>query len=572
MSSNPKDWFRNEVYFWRCAHFAKNLVILQALLTPAALVLLQFSLWHPLQGPYQWLTSYMTASTLWYHLLFIFATLVLSLYHIANIEVAPTVHATRLSQLWQYARPRRVAHAVLHAVLGGITVRALLGLSQGRYSELVVNCGDDARDQCLNEEHAFLVLHGVFTGVSMHLRRLANRQHCLSFPVVQLKFSNARLQASLAFRKAVLDCLRSCYIFYGLYYVFGSIPKSWVSYNLELNTWIEGSLQSLGILMDLGLLWAIVCTGATLRAIEELAIYLRDVGFTERFQFPVGVQYEADRVKQLGEAMSSQDCPLLHYLGFLDFRHLAEYSPGRRARVFAISTPGGHPLYWNALCEACLGLVRQFSKALGDTDAPPPPRVKPNFATQPATPVALNESLARMRKLAPERQPPGLMMSPLSPGALKPPVVEPPLLVKALEALKKKPLIAYFVAELPEVKSRTLFAQCQPLIWAIEGLCLLVCASYKEDRYGVVQVTLSDILATLLDMEQVLEKHLKRCASLRRTANAGTSREVLLRRSLAASASSGLYQIACTFNKHLGGLNLTEEQRRRLKQFSDFSR
>uniref|UniRef100_A0A090XEJ5 Putative nucleoporin ndc1 n=1 Tax=Ixodes ricinus TaxID=34613 RepID=A0A090XEJ5_IXORI len=178
-----------------------------------------------------------------------------------------------------------------------------------------------------------------------------------------------------------------------------------------------------------------------------------------------------------------------------------------------------------------------------------------------------------MRKLAPERQPPwDNDRAPVSAGAPKPPAVEPPLLVKAVEALKKKPFVAYFVAELPEVKSRTLFAQCQPLIWAIEGLCLLVCASYKEDKYGVVQATLPDILATLLDTEQALEKHLKRCASLRRTANAGTSREVLLRRSLAASLSSGLYQIACTFNKHLGGLNLAEEQRRRLKQFVDFNR
>lgn len=43
----------------------------------------------------------------------------------------------------------------------------------------------------------------------------------------------------------------------------------------------EGSLQSLGVLVDLSLLWAVVCTGATLRAVEELALYLRDVCFTE---------------------------------------------------------------------------------------------------------------------------------------------------------------------------------------------------------------------------------------------------------------------------------------------------
>lgn len=42
-----------QVYFWRCLHFAKNLLLLQALLTPVALIVLQFSVWHPLQGPYR---------------------------------------------------------------------------------------------------------------------------------------------------------------------------------------------------------------------------------------------------------------------------------------------------------------------------------------------------------------------------------------------------------------------------------------------------------------------------------------------------------------------------------------
>ncbi|CAN8008583.1 unnamed protein product, partial [Ixodes pacificus] len=414
--------------------------------------------------------------------------------------VAPTVHASRLSQLWQYANPRSLVHAVLHAFLGGVAVRALLGLSQGRYSELVVGCGGAERHRCLNEGHTFLVLHGVFTGVLLHLRRLSGRQHCLSFPVIQ--FANARSQVNLVFRKAVLDCLKSCYVFYGLYYLLDCGQRDHIQNDVSRTVNI-GSLQSLGVLVDLGLLWAVVCTGATLRAVEELALYLRDVCFTERLQFPVGVQYEAERVKQLVQAMNSQDCPLLHCLAFLDFRHLAEYSPRRRAQVFAISTPGGHPLHWNALCETCLGMVRSFSKALSDTEAPPPLKATPTFATQPAPPSTPNESLARMRKLVPE-QPPGTLMSPLSAGAPKPPAVEPPLLVKvtAVEALKKKPIVAYFVAELPEVKSRTLFAQCQPLIWAVEGLCLLVCASYKEDKYGVVQATLPDILATLLDTEQ----------------------------------------------------------------------
>ncbi|KAM7282432.1 nucleoporin NDC1 [Ixodes scapularis] len=112
MSASAKEWFRNEVYFWRCLHFAKNLLLLQALLTPVALIVLQFSVWHPLQGPYQWLTSYMTASTLWYHLLSIMATLVLSLYHIANVEDKPAswrcgAGAAKMEKLARARPPQR---------------------------------------------------------------------------------------------------------------------------------------------------------------------------------------------------------------------------------------------------------------------------------------------------------------------------------------------------------------------------------------------------------------------------------------------------------------------------------
>ncbi|XP_075527644.1 nucleoporin NDC1-like isoform X2 [Dermacentor variabilis] len=96
---------------------------------------------------------------------------------------------------------------------------------------------------------------------------------------------------------------------------------------------------------------------------------------------------------------------------------------------------------------------------------------------------------------------PWQMMSPAQP----PPPPAPPKLSLAnrmLAAVKSKPLVTYFISELSDVKSRQLFADCQPLIWAIEGLCLLACASKTEDQYGVVQFSLPSIFTALLELDQ----------------------------------------------------------------------
>ncbi|XP_075527643.1 nucleoporin NDC1-like isoform X1 [Dermacentor variabilis] len=165
---------------------------------------------------------------------------------------------------------------------------------------------------------------------------------------------------------------------------------------------------------------------------------------------------------------------------------------------------------------------------------------------------------------------PWQMMSPAQP----PPPPAPPKLSLAnrmLAAVKSKPLVTYFISELSDVKSRQLFADCQPLIWAIEGLCLLACASKTEDQYGVVQFSLPSIFTALLELDQLLERHGKRFSILRRP-NSSSGHELRLGRALAAAVSTGLYQLTTTFRQHLGAMDLTAESRRRLKQFTEFNR
>lgn len=559
MSRDVKEWFRNEVHFWRCLKTVEAVLTLQVLLTPVALFALDFSILCPLDGIEAWLTSLTTGRTIWHHICFLAVGFLLSTYHVTTVDVAPVVHTTRLAHVLHFANLRSVGQAVLRALGGATFVWSLLGISRGSYAQLKTDCESDSDEPCLNEAHMFLVLHGAFTSVSLHLAQLADRG--LAFPPIQVASVRAHLRIGSVVRQAAWGTLNKVHYFLVLYLALGSYPKEWIGGADDPRLWV-GNLQSVSGLLDLRLLWALVVTGSALRALDRLAVQLRDYFLTKTYQFPVAIQYEADRVRQLTTVMASRNCAFLQYLGFQDLQHLAQHSPGRRAQVFAISTPGCHPLYWPTLCKECLDLVAQFSHALVQLEGPPPSPPAPVATPQsPKTPSSLH-----MRRLAPPT-------SPLSPGAMPPvpPAAKVTLLDRVVAALSQKPLVAYFISELPDVKSRQLFAGCQPLIWAVEGLCLLVCASRTEDMYGVVQFSLASIFNSLLELDQLLERQGKRC--LRRPAhNSGSGRELRLGRSLAAAVSTGLYQMADTFLPHLKSLDLTAENRRRLNQFVDFNR
>lgn len=193
------------------------------------------------------------------------------------------------------------------------------------------------------------MLHGAFTSVSLHLAQLAGRG--LAFPPIQVPSVRAQVRMGSVVRQAAWGTLNKVHYFLGLYLALGSYPKEWIGGADDPRLWV-GNLQSVSGLLDLRLLWALVVTGSALRALDRLAVQLRDYFLTKAYQFPVAIQYEADRVRQLSTVMASRKCAFLQYLGFQDLRQLAEHSPGRRAQVFAISTPGTSlaPGPWCKLC------------------------------------------------------------------------------------------------------------------------------------------------------------------------------------------------------------------------------
>ncbi|XP_069794189.1 nucleoporin NDC1 isoform X2 [Narcine bancroftii] len=138
----------------------------------------------------------------------------------------------------------------------------------------------------------------------------------------------------------------------------------------------------------------------------------------------------------------------------------------------------------------------------------------------------------------------------------------------------KRGLVMYLFNKLPEASSQALFANCQAHIWALEALSHLVAASFTEDRYGVVQTTLSSILCAMFSLQEAVDKHFKLPhASSKPARSTGTlidSSYKTLRFALRASLKTAIYRITTTFGEHLKAVQLSSEHRKRLQQFMEY--
>lgn len=140
--------------------------------------------------------------------------------------------------------------------------------------------------------------------------------------------------------------------------------------------------------------------------------------------------------------------------------------------------------------------------------------------------------------------------------------------------MAKRVLVMYLFNKLPEATSQALFADSQAHIWALEGLSHLVVASYSEDRFGVVQTTLSSILSTMLVLQEAVDRHFKlphaSSKPLRPTCSMGDSTYKTLRFAVRAALKTAIYRITNTFGEHLHAVQMSTDHRKRLQQFLEY--
>ena len=93
---------------------------------------------------------------------------------------------------------------------------------------------------------------------------------------------------------------------------------------------------------------------------------------------------------------------------------------------------------------------------------------------------------------------------------------------------------------------RSVYDKSQLVIWAVEGLSLLVAASISEDRYGVVQKDLPKVFEALLTLQQTVERHRKGSTATARK-NRFETQDLQLKQELRVALKSSLFRICVAF-------------------------
>lgn len=587
-------WYKHEILRWRSGASVAWTILLLPVVTTIAVVVTNFHPFSPLQ-PLSDLLCFLLPKNWTFLLILAFITCCLAIWESKYYSVHLNVLSTRTDYIWNVLSPSRLFFTIGHIIGGGVATWCFLNLIGGRFNGLSGPCPEGSIDRCINEHHLFLVLHGATVGGCYALKFFLVPNNVLSFPIIQQsKFFQFKGQLYPTLISAGMEVIRQIrYYYIAFYIIIGPIFKGWVRQNLGLDQRTVGVVDSLYDLLDVGMLWTAIISGTLFQFLLVLSRLLYNIYQTEPFHFPVEVSFEEDRGRTLSKALACK-LPILKYLAYQDFCSLSSYSVVRRKDVFCLSQPGGHPHNWVGISTVVLGNLQDLTNRLMESnnklmsgglarqlsgDKKPPPLATPNptvtnqsfanrssasFNNGPATPV-VNLSF---------RGPP--LCSTLPPSVNdktdpKLPIV--PLSTRIWEHLKKRKAVSFFISDLPDAESKRLFADGQMHVWAVEGISQLACASFAEDKFGVVQKSLPDIVSTLLSLQEAVEKHLKLAPNASRKTGAKGSpaaSDSTQRHALKAAIKTSIYRLVNTFDKHISSIPLGNEHKRRLKLFMEY--
>ena len=513
-----------------------------------------------------------------------------------------------------------------HMVLSAILLKCYIGIiGPASLSSLTILCNHASKDVCINEQHIFLIVSGIFTGIRIwwKLQGPSNGQ-VLRFPLIQLS-GNTLLRQRIGSElvKDMFDVALSLRLYCFLYYMLGMKVEIfladvlridhrsyhedesnvfaetyhemiWSYATLVLHTWVINAL----LVLNFGLLHAIF-----------------NINMTKRTKFPIlHLEKPPTAYINLMDAMRNDGTKsnvkesglLLKHLAFQDFAEIAaSESKVRRSEFFTLSQPGGHPHHWNEVRSICLNTISEFSGDLEKaskpanivtatplTPLPAGPNSNFNLATQTPTMPRLrrlggpqNQITDTIEKLGHSSGIQEVLPSKLSvlQGSTNSNLVteKEKYGLRTLERYLFSPekigtavTNAASVFTIPgpsgDTAIRSVYAKSQVVIWSVEGLAHLIAASIDEDRFGVVQKDLPEVLEAFLLLQKTVEKHRKGATATARK-NRFETRDLQLKQELRVALKSSLFRICVAFGEHLLALPISLELRKKLSNYQSFA-
>ncbi|KAK3599832.1 hypothetical protein CHS0354_022400 [Potamilus streckersoni] len=570
------EWFTREVFRWRTGAAITWTVIMLCPLTTMYLLLASF---HP-SHPFQWITDFLFAViSLHFIMSLTFLSLISVLFHVISsrtFTVVPYISLTRLAAFLQLCKAQCLTYGTVCAVTGGIIAWTCTCMLGGRYANLSFRCDESSDAYCLNEYHLFLVLYGIYTGLFYFTRHYLQQQNYMQFPALQqAKVFQVRSQIVPLLYSTLGYVLWQIKFFYILYYFFGYIPRNWMSKNSSLKLSTVYSLDTLYGLLDVVLLWQTFWCGVFIQYPWSLGATLFKIYNTEHFEFPVTSMFDSFKNKCLVDALNEKPMSLLQYLGFHDLCHLSKHSFARRKELFSLSQPGGHPHNWNKVLSVCLSVIIELNDKVQEANwlvlSSAPIRQPSGDKPHPSHNRDGQTSSLHIRsfhQLAPITTIGDETGKTVGQSHQKQAVT---FKTKLISNFKKRPIISYFLGELPEARSRQIYVGAQIQIWAVEALSSLTAASYQEDSYGVVQMSLPKIITAMLSLQENIDRHLKTAGGPGRKGQKDqTANYLALRYLLQNTLKSSIYRIIDSFGKCIIDLRLPADVEKKIKSFMDY--
>ncbi|CAL8315214.1 unnamed protein product [Gadus morhua 'NCC'] len=367
-SAEQNCWFVRKVVCWRAAASIAWAVLLLPPVTALFVVLSRVSLFHPIEWITECLSILTSASTMFSFVLLCGVVVVVGFFNLEYYTVTPSIACSKIALLAQLLHPRQCLHAVVHCIMGVIVAWCCAFTIGPRYQNLASVCTlvDGDPQLCLNEYHLVLILFGAFVGYSHSLFGVMHNMNYVPFHAVQqYKYLRFKGNLPLVVKCSAIQSLYFTRNFLAVYFFLGYIPRSWLCDTLSLQSNSSlNPLDSIAGLLDLAMLYHLWISGTFLLLTWYLTVLLFRVFVTEVYNFPVQSAFTEQADRCLPKVLPGQQPMVLKFLALQDLALLSQHAPSRRAQVFSLSQPGGHPHNWNALSSECLSLLADLTQRL----------------------------------------------------------------------------------------------------------------------------------------------------------------------------------------------------------------
>lgn len=614
----------------RCLHAVTCNVAMQFLLLALFLLFVNFSVWHPIEWVVQTLKLILSIYTWLYITPLISVVIIYGIYLGKSYLHEQQMFRTRFMIIYKTTLPKCLFFT-LHFFIGYLTTWLYSRFLSEDYQSLFLNRSEcttddyqlDTHEICVNEKFVLISLYGAMFAIWYCWKRDPTQQAC-EFPIIhQSKYLRIRAFLYSVLWSTLVQVFVPVIVSHFLYSLIGRLPfqlflRRILPYEFVLN----GNVHVYDVKL-MAIVW--ILSTHVLSNLQMMA-FLFQVFLTQPEMFPI----EAGSLTENGpfanqatdlalvQALANTKVPIVRQLAALDLYTLSEYGDmtRRRQQIFALSVPGGHPYNWNALSAQCISLINAFNGELSAAiknlksgshqlklNSALPGQAKcmqtftsnliaapqsefrsstPTSATEMAEKVRnrqYNESCGIRNMLAPTPTNEELL-SPIKPVADSCARFNQTILIfqQKVQNMKQTilniPGIRFFFGEneMAQLHALLTISKADEIGWIVQGISSITVHSLKEDRYGVVQMNLPEIIHTLLQLRESINQlpsslfNVSATSPYLRNFQTKPSGAIVLRNAVKRS----LYNICITFNEYLPELVANQSDLRILQNYTEF--